>query len=861
MDFDKSMSQVAATMGKTVDEVQNLRDFAQEMGAKTAFSATQAADALNYMALAGYDADTSMQMLPNVLNLAAAGGMELASASDMITDSQSALGLTLEETSQLVDKMAQASSKANASVDQLGSAILTVGGSAKVLKGGTTELATVLGLLADNGTKGAEGGTALRNILTSLQSDKFVNFFGELGVKAYDASGNMRSLKDVFADMNRVMQGMTQQQKTDLINSVFNARDLKNVNALLATSSERWDELTAAIDDSAGAAEKMANTQLDNLAGDITLFQSALEGAKIALSDRLTPGLREFVQLGTDGLSKVTDAFRGGGLDEAMEAVGGWLSNALSVVISKVPMVVSAGAKLVVAFGKGIAENLFPVINDAIASVDWMKAGTTAMELAVSGITKGGELLMTAMGTAMSSLPDIIAQAGQLVSIGLDRLLESFWESMPRIAEGIKNGIPDLLSTMGEVVSNIMEVMWTYIPDILSQAGKLGIDFLKAAVTGLIDALPSAVGSIAEFMSSLGEMLTEAIPNVLPSVLNLIMRLSESLRENAGLLIDGAIGLIMGLAKGLIDSLPALLETIPTIVINIAGIINDNAPKLLAAGIELLGYLLMGIIKAVPTLIAEFPKIVEAIFAVITAVNWLNLGAGIIRGIDNGIKSLAASIPTAIKNIGQTAADWLSALNWKTIGADIIDLIKIGIESLMTAVPNALKSIGSKAFGVFKDIKWAQLGVEVIAGIVNGLLGGINRVIDAAKGVASGIIGVLTDRLEIHSPSRVGRWIGRMFDDGTAGGLRDGLNGVVAAAVSVADSITEPFDDIGSRGPAVRRASGGASGESDVPRGSGSERPTQVTVIMQVDKAKLGQAVFDLNKEQEEKHGSKIVQG
>ena len=110
-EFDASMSQVAATMGVTTDEIGELRDFAQEMGRTTAFSATEAADALNYMALAGYDAQTSMDMLPTVLNLAAAGGIELASASDMVTDAQSALGLSIDETSELVDKMAKASSK------------------------------------------------------------------------------------------------------------------------------------------------------------------------------------------------------------------------------------------------------------------------------------------------------------------------------------------------------------------------------------------------------------------------------------------------------------------------------------------------------------------------------------------------------------------------------------------------------------------------------------------------------------------------------------------------------------------------------------------------------------------------------
>lgn len=311
MEFDSAMSQVAATMGKTMTEMEsevgsvdlawgefsgNLREYAQEMGAHTKFSAIEAAEALNYMALAGYDTQKSMEMLPPVLSLAAAGNMELATASDMVTDASSALGLSQEQTVAMVDQMAAAASKSNTSVEQLGSAMLTVGGTAKVLKGGTTELSTALGILADNGTKGAEGGTALRNILTAIQGDKFEKTFGEMGVAAYDAQGNLRSLKDIFADMQVAMEGMTDEQKTDIINKTFNARDLKNVNALLGTTADRWDELGAAIEDSEGAAQQMADTQLDNLAGDITLLKSAFEGLKISVSDELTPAFRGLVQ-------------------------------------------------------------------------------------------------------------------------------------------------------------------------------------------------------------------------------------------------------------------------------------------------------------------------------------------------------------------------------------------------------------------------------------------------------------------------------------------------------------------------------------------------------------------------------------
>ena len=266
MQFDSSMSQVAATMGTTVDQIDELREFAMEMGSKTAFSATQAADALNYMALAGYDAKTSMNMLPNVLNLAAAGGMELASASDMITDSQSALGLSLEDTSALVDKMAKASSKSNTSVAQLGEAILTVGGTAKNLAGGTTELSTALGILADNGTKGAEGGTKLRNILLSLgaPTDKAAEELKNLGVDAYDAAtGKMRPLVDIFGDLNSAMDGMTDKQKTRIISNIFNKADIKDVNALLATSKDRWNELSNAIDGAWYTTDSLTSSMKD----------------------------------------------------------------------------------------------------------------------------------------------------------------------------------------------------------------------------------------------------------------------------------------------------------------------------------------------------------------------------------------------------------------------------------------------------------------------------------------------------------------------------------------------------------------------------------------------------------------------
>lgn len=256
--FEASMSQVAATMGMSADEANysnktyaKLANKAKEMGATTKFSASESAEALNYLALAGYNADQACEALPTILDLAAAGGMELAAASDMITDSMSALGIaaTEENLTAFGDQMAKAAQRSNTSVSQLGEAILTVGGTAKTLAGGTTELNTLLGIIADNGTKGSEGGTALRNILLSLQAptDTAAKQLKALGLSVYDAKGKMRPMNEVLTDLNSSMQHMTDKQKQNVLSTIFNKTDLKSVTALLSGTTEEISNISSVL--------------------------------------------------------------------------------------------------------------------------------------------------------------------------------------------------------------------------------------------------------------------------------------------------------------------------------------------------------------------------------------------------------------------------------------------------------------------------------------------------------------------------------------------------------------------------------------------------------------------------------------
>ena len=465
--FDSSMSQVAATLGTTVDQIGNLREFAIDMGAQTAFSATEAADALNYMALAGYDADTSMRMLPTVLNLAAAGSIELASASDMVTDAQSALGLSVEETEQLVDQMAKTASKSNTSVEQLGNAILTIGATARSVKGGTTELNTLLGVLADNGIKGSEGGTKLRNAILSLQDaavDGVVDF-GDFSVAIYDADGNMRSMIDIIKDLSANIDGLDDASRDAIISGIFNKQDLAAVNALLNTSSERFDELSGEISDAAGSAQKMADVQLDNLTGDVTLFKSALEGAKITLSDRLTPTLRKFVQAGTKEIGKLDKAFKRGGISGFADQLGKTLGNAVSKITQYVPKFVSVAGKLATSLISTVLTSLtknFPQI---------MKVGGELASKLIDGLVNKlpeiagqvGDLL----GKIIANIPKFIA-LGKDIAIGLIR---GVMNSIPELAKGLWNGVKGLFS---KPLSEDVQIAQQHLEDLKASIEDVG---------------------------------------------------------------------------------------------------------------------------------------------------------------------------------------------------------------------------------------------------------------------------------------------------------------------------------------------------------------------------------------------------
>ena len=487
MTFDASMSQVAATMGTTVDQIGNLTKVAKEMGSSTKFTATQAADALNYLALAGYDAAKAAEVLPSVLNLAAAGGMDLAYASDLVTDAMASLNI--EANKQNVDdfgnKLAMAASKANANVSQLGEAILTVGGTAANLKGGTTELTTALGLLANVGIKSAEGGTHLRNIILALQSptDDAAKKMQALGLQVYDAQGNMRGLDEILGDLNAAMQGMTQGQKDSIINQLFNKTDLAAVNGLLAAQGEQWDTLAAQIDAADGAMSQMAETQIDNLQGAMTILSSAFEGLQLAVYDELEPTLTDVVKWGTDCISQLSTALTEGGPEAMLQAAGEILSDLASGIAEQLPGLMTTGVEIITQLAEDIV------------------AATPAM------LDTAAEVLGALVQGIIDAIPDLITCATEVVTgfvdyLGdnADAIVDAGVQIMESLVTGIANNLPALITSAAGLIAEFAAALIEHLPDILSCGAELLATLAQGIVRSLENLAEAALACIAKLI-------------------------------------------------------------------------------------------------------------------------------------------------------------------------------------------------------------------------------------------------------------------------------------------------------------------------------------------------------------------------
>ncbi len=441
--FEASMSQVAATMGMTAQDVENgseaytmLADAAKECGKSTMFSASQAGEALNYLALAGYDAAKSAATLPKVLDLAAAGGLDLAYASDLVTDSMAALSMETGELDNYIDEMARTSQKSNTSVAQLGEATLVCAGTVSLAGQSLETMNTHLGVMANNGIKGAEGGTHYRNVILSLISptESASIALNKLGVNVSDNSGNMRDLNDILTDMNASMSGMASEEKTQMISRIFNKTDIAAVNALLKGTGKEYNNLHAEISDCSGAAVAMAETLNNNLKGKVTILQSALEGLGISAYEIFDDDMKDAVDEATKAVGRLQQSIDSGNLGLSLnrlsDAAGEFMEKAIGVGEDALPVMIDGltwlidNVDLIISGLTGIAAaNVqMKVVTPA---VEMMTAAWRAYKLENEGATISQWLLNAAMnanpaGALLTVMTALTAAVAAFVFINRD---------------------------------------------------------------------------------------------------------------------------------------------------------------------------------------------------------------------------------------------------------------------------------------------------------------------------------------------------------------------------------------------------------------------------------------------------------
>ena len=453
-DFQAEMSKVQAISGATGDELKKLSDKAKEMGASTKFSASESAQALNYMAMAGWDTTQMMDGLDGVMMLAAASGESLATVSDIVTDALTAFGMKASGAGDFADLLASASSNANTNVGMLGESFKYVAPLFGALGYSAQDAALALGLMANAGIKGSQAGTSLRSAISrlTLPTTEMVGIMQELGVNITDAQGNMLPFKDVMDDLRLSFKSLTQEQQAQYATILFGKEAMSAMLAVINATDEDYEKLTKATREYSGAAGEMADIMQDNLQGQLTILKSQLEGVAIQIFEILVPHLKVLVEH----------------LQNAVE----WFSNlspATQETIVKVAALAAAIGPLLIIGGKIVAGagaiiSAFSKISIAIAGKTAAATGATA---AAGGLVAIKGALATAFAALTGPIGIAIASIVAITAVGIT--LYKNWDTIKEKAEELKDAISEKWNSIKENTEQTWESVKTGISERFSK--------------------------------------------------------------------------------------------------------------------------------------------------------------------------------------------------------------------------------------------------------------------------------------------------------------------------------------------------------------------------------------------------------
>lgn len=794
-DFDSSMSQVYATMGekaqqmveyngKTVSSMEALRDFAQEMGAQTKFSASQAADALNYMALAGYDAETSMAMLPNVLNLAAAGNMDLATASDMVTDTQTAFGISLERTTQMVDEMAKAASTGNTSVEQLGDAFLVVGGLLQETNGGFVELADgsrvavdnvqemeiALTAMANAGVKGSEAGTHMRNMLLKLASPTEDGYkaFQQLGVSIFDTEGNMRSLNDIFTDLNASFENLTQEEKLNAISAIFNTRDTAAAEALLKAVGEDWNAIGESILNAEGAAQTMADTQLDNLNGKLTILKSGIEGLLIQIGDIMMPYLMKITEKIQNLVTYLIS------LDEQQkQQIAKWLAIAAAIG----PVLVIVG-KLTTGIG-----GLIGTVGKFVPKIVGLAKGFGLISAEASGMSA----ITGSLGALASAAAPILAVVAAITAlgIGLKELYDQGGE--------FKDSVDEFISTIKEDLAGVLDFLQATFEPIFESL-KAGFEVIKESLGGLFENLDGPMSHVVEMIQRIYEAIVPIVQFIAellkPAIAVLSTQLQVALAVAMGL-INGVISAIGPFIDTVVSTINVIIDWVEVVISFFQGIVTGDFTNFKEATAQLWEDIKALVKNFLSTITSFFTKFFSAFFTTLK-INFTQVLSNVSSWLSNLLSKVSSffvnlkssvvlktkavwnAVKTAVADFPANFATWLKKFPEKVTGA--VDSMKQAAKDLMNGMWDGLKEVWDSIHEWFNGV------IDTVKNFVQNIINSMSSASSASSAAGShagGLAYVPYDGYiaQLHEGERVlTRNEAESYNNGNSGSRGDTFN-------------------------------------------------------------------------------------
>ncbi len=528
-DFDSAMSKVAAVSGATGSDLEALRDKAREMGEKTKFSASEAAEAMNYMAMAGWKTEDMLSGIEGVMNLAAASGEDLATTSDIVTDALTAFGLTAKDSGHFADVLAAASSNANTNVSMMGETFKYCAPIAGSLGFSVEDTAEAIGLMANAGIKSTQAGTSLRTIMTNLSGDVKIcgASIGEVTVATTNADGSMRDLSDILADCRTAFSGLSESEKAAAAESLVGKNAMSGFLALMNAGEADINKLSSAIDNCDGSAASMAETMNDNLAGQLQILKSQLEELAISFGELLMPAIRTIVgwiQNFVDWLNSMDEGTR--------------------KVIVTIALVAAAIGPILIIVGKvisavGTIMTLVPKLAGVINAAKGVFAAFNAVCAANPYV-----LIIAAIVALVAAFIYLWNNCEEFRQFWID-----LWESIKEIAIAVWEALKAFFQAAWEAIKTTATTVWNAIKDFFSGLWEGIKNIFTTIVNGIKNTVTTAWNNIKSAVSNAANAIKTGVTNAFNAMLNGIKNICGNIYSAVKGGFDKAIGFIKGLAS------------------------------------------------------------------------------------------------------------------------------------------------------------------------------------------------------------------------------------------------------------------------------------------------------------------------